>query len=271
MQSLRARLRKIPIAAYLYHRLREALLLRAPMSATPYGFRMAGNAAMREGRFEPEEVELVRALLAERDVVVDVGANIGLYTCLARSLGRRALVVEPHPGNLRLLRANLAANGWDDTEVVPKGLAQSPGAAPLFGTSTGASLVPGWAQLPRGTLQRETIELTTLDDLLEGRFLGERLLVKADIEGAEYSMLRGATRTLERAPAPAWLVEICLTENFPGGVNPDYVATFDAFFSRGYTARTANAAARPVARADVERWAREGRAESCTHNYLFVR
>lgn len=272
MQSLRARLRKIPIAAYLYHRLRDALLpLGAPMARTPYGFRMAGNAAMREGRFEAEEVALVRSLLGEHEVLVDVGANIGLYTCLARSLGRRALAVEPHPGNLRMLRANLAANGWEDTEVVAKGLAEAPGSAPLFGANTGASLVPGWAQLPRGTLQRETIELTTLDALLEGRFAGERLLVKADIEGAEYAMLRGAARTLERSPAPAWLVEICLTENFPDGVNPNYVATFDVFFSRGYTARTANSAARPVVRADVERWAGQGRTESGSHNYLFVR
>jgi FkbM family methyltransferase len=232
---------------------------------------MAGNAAMREGVFEPEEVALVRSLLGECGALVDVGANIGLYTCLARSLGRPALAIEPHPGNLRILRANLAANGWDDTEVVAKGLAETPGTAPLFGANTGASLVPGWAQLPHGTLQRRSIELTTLDALLEGRFAGERLLIKADIEGAEYAMLRGAACTLERSPAPAWLVEICLTENFPGGVNPDYVATFDAFFARGYAARTANAAARPVTRQDVEGWARQGRAESGSHNYLFVR
>lgn len=272
MRSLRARLRKIPIAAYLYQRLRDTLLpLGAPMSATPYGFRMAGNAAMRAGLFEPDEVALVRSLLGDCAALIDVGANVGLYTCLARSLGRRAIAVEPHPGNLRILRANLAANGWDDTEVVPMGLAEAPGSAQLFGANTGASLVPGWASLPRRTLQRQTIEITALDALLDGRFAGERLLIKADIEGAEYAMLRGAARTLERAPAPAWMVEICLTENFPDGVNPDYVATFDAFFSRGYAARTASGAGRQVTRTDVERWARQGRAESGSHNYLFVR
>ncbi len=270
-ESLRDRLRNVPIAAYLYHRLRDMLLLGAPMSGTPYGFRMAGNAAVRAGAFEPEEVALVRSLLAECAALIDVGANIGLYSCLARSVGRRAVAIEPHPGNLRLLRANFAANGWRDTEIVAKGLAAAPGSAELLGANTGASLVPGWATLSRRTLLRQTIELTTLDALLEGRFAGERLLIKVDIEGSEFAMLRGAARTLERDPAPAWMVEICLTENFPDRVNPDYVATFDAFFSRGYAARTANGEARPVTRADVERWARQGRAESGSYNYLFVR
>ena len=272
MQSLRSRLRNVPAAAWMYHRIREALRpLREPVTATPYGFRMAANAQMRAGTFEAEEVALVRGLLADCTTLIDVGANIGLYTCLARSMGRGALAVEPSPANVRRLRANLAANGWSDTEVVAKGLSQSPGRAELYGSDTGASLVPGWASLSPRTWVRRTIELTTLDALLEGRFAGERLLIKADIEGAEYAMLRGASRTLERSPAPMWMVEICLTENFPQGANPDYVATFDELFSRGYRARTANAAAREVTRAEVIRWAQAGRAESGSHNYVFVR
>lgn len=272
LQVLRARLRKVPLVAYWYHRMRGALMpFGAGMSETPFGFRMAGHAQMQAGSFETDEIALMRALLAERELLVDIGANVGLYTCLARSLGRRAVAVEPHPANLRLLRANLAANGWSDTEVAAVGLAQAPGAAELFGTDTGASLISGWASLPRRTLLRHTIRLTTLDALLDGRFAGERLLIKADIEGAEYGMLRGAVRTLERTPAPVWLVEICLTENFPEGANPDYVATFDEFFSRGYSARTANSAARPVTRDEVARWAGQGRAESGSYNYLFTR
>lgn len=272
LQSLRAQLRKIPLAALLYHRVRELLQpLGSPMAPTPWGFRMAGHQQMRTGGFEPEEVALMRKLLEEHDILVDVGANIGLYACLARSLHRRALAVEPLPANLRFLRANLAANGWQDTEVVEAGLAREAGSAELYGTETGASLIAGWASLPKRTLLRHSIRLTTLDALLEGRFAGERLLIKADIEGAEYGMLLGAARTLERSPAPSWLVEICLTENFPDRANPDYVATFDAFFSRGYAARTANAAARPVTREDVVRWAAQGRVESGAYNYLFTR
>ncbi len=269
LQALRARLRQVPWLALCVQRLREAL--RPAAAQTQHGFRFAGNAAMQAGDFEAEELRLVRELLPRCDRLVDIGANIGLYTCIARHLGRQAFAVEPLPANLRLLRANLAANSWSDTEVAEVGLAAQEGSAELYGADTGASLLAGWATLPRRTLLRHTIRLTTLDALLEGRFEGERLLIKADIEGAEYGMLRGAARSLERAPAPAWLVEICLTENFPDGPNPDYVATFDQFFARGYTARTANAAARPVTREDVARWAAQGRSESGSYNYLFTK
>jgi FkbM family methyltransferase len=267
--ALRERLRSLPLAVYLYHRLRERLPLR--MAQTPYGFRMAGRADMREGAFETEEVALLRELFGGCDVFVDAGANAGLYTCLARGAGRRALAIEPSAANLRLLRANLRANGWDDTEVVAAGLAAAAGEAELFGTDTGASMLAGWAGQSKRTLLREKIALRTLDELLGARFAGERLLVKVDVEGAEHDLLLGAAQTLARAPAPAWLIEICLTENFPGGVNPNYASTFEAFFSRGYRAVTANAARRPVTRADVARWAAEGRAASGTHNYLFSR
>lgn len=268
---LRASLRRIPLASYVYHQLRHLLAPLAPASTTPYGFRLAGHAAMRAGGFEREELDLVGELLATRDVLVDVGANIGLYTCLARSLGKQALAVEPVAANLRLLRANLRANGWEDTEVAATGLADATGETEIFGTDTGASLVAGWAGLPRGTMLRQTIPLTTLDALLAERFAGARLLVKIDIEGAEHACLRGALRTLERDPAPAWLVEICLTENFPGGANPNYLATFDLFFSRGYRAVTASAARRPVTREEVAAWAARNRAESGSYNYLFTR
>jgi FkbM family methyltransferase len=264
------RLRQLPLAAYAYHRLRDCLRPLA-MTETPYGFRMAGNAAMQAGGFEPEEVALVRALLEERELLVDVGANVGLYTCLARSLARPALAVEPHPANLRLLRANLAANGWSDTEIAAVGLGAASGEADLFGSDTGASLLSGWAGLPQRTLLRHKVRIATLDDLLDGRHAGRRLLIKVDIEGAEHGLLQGAARTLERSPAPAWVLEICLTENFPNGVNPDYAATFEAFFARGYRAFTANAARRSVSPADVARWAEQGRCDSGTHNYLFIR
>jgi len=270
--GLRERLRSVPLIAYAYHRLRSALApLRARTVATPHGFRFMGHRSMGTGEFESEEVALVKALLAEREVLIDVGANVGLYTCLARSAGREVMAIEPLPENLRLLYANLLENGWRDTEVMPMGLAAAPGIAEIYGGGTGASLVPGWAGLPMRTLLRKRIPLTTLDNLLAGRFPGRRLLIKVDIEGAEHALLQGAASTLERTPAPAWLVEICLTENFPGGVNPDYAASFEFFFARGYAARTANAARRPVTRADVARWAGAGRSGSGTYNYLFSR
>jgi FkbM family methyltransferase len=201
---------------------------------TAYGVKLMGHAGMEAGTFEREETDLARRLLQDADVFVDVGANVGLYTCLARAARRRVIAVEPLQRNLDYLYANLRANGFEDVEVFPVGLAEAAGLATLFGGSTGASLIRGWADAP-APLQR-TIPLSTLDTLLGDRFAGRRLLIKIDVEGAELGVLRGAARTLARVPAPVWLVEISRGELHPDGVNADLRAAFRAFDDAGYVA-----------------------------------
>lgn len=236
-----------------------------------YGFRFFGPDSLLEDSFEQDEIKLVSSLLPECDRFIDVGANVGLYACIARSRGIPVIAIEPLQSNLRLLLANLMENGWSDTEVIAAGLGSAAGIADLFGSGTGASLVPGWATLPENTLLRERIPLTTLDAVLGDRFVEERLLIKVDVEGAELDLLKGAVRTFSRPRAPLWLMEICLTENFPGGQNPNFAATFETFFAQGYRAETADAERRAVTRPDVEQWVRAGRAAFGSYNYLFVR
>jgi FkbM family methyltransferase len=227
--------RFFPAWATVYRDVRDRrTFARQSPHPTAYGVRLMGHAGMEAGVFEREETDLARRLLQESDVFVDVGANIGLYTCLARAAHRTVIAVEPLPRNLEYLYANLRANGFEDVEVFPVGLAQAAGLATLFGGSTGASLIRGWADAP-APLQR-TIPLSTLDTLLGDRFAGQRLLIKIDVEGAELGVLRGAARTLSRVPAPAWMVEISRGELHPDGVNADLHAVFQLFDEAGYVA-----------------------------------
>ena len=52
--------------------------------------------------------------------LIDVGANIGtiVIPAIKRGLFKTATAIEPHPGNIRLLRTNLALNGVDDKVTV---------------------------------------------------------------------------------------------------------------------------------------------------------
>jgi FkbM family methyltransferase len=260
--------RRSPLGAGLYRSLRDQLVAaRLTPRRTVEGFLLAADEAMLNGTFEPDERRIAQRLLPLCDVFVDVGANVGLYTCLARAAGRRVVAIEPQAVNVQQIFRSLEANGWDDVEVWPVGVAAAPGALRLYGGGTGASLVRGWAGI--SDVFRQTIPVTTLDTLLAERFEGARLFVKMDIEGAELAALQGARALLIREPKPVWLIEITLTQN-RSQPNPDFLRTFDLFFDAGYRASTADAAEQPVGREDVERWAGDPGNAPATYNWLFM-
>jgi FkbM family methyltransferase len=253
---------------YFTHVRRQTRPLVTPLGFVLYAPRFIPNRRMQAGTFEPDEFAYVRKALHECDRLIDVGANIGWYTCLARHAGRPAMAIEPQRANLDCLYRTLAENGWSDTEVVPMGVAESPGLRTLYGASgTGASLIRGWAGYSPRTQQ--VIPLSTLDALLGGRFAGERLLIKIDVEGAEYDVLRGAVASLTRRPRPAWIVEICLNQYHPSG-NARFRDTFEQFWSAGYRAHRIDETAAVVSSDDVARWIASGRTDTTCINYLFL-
>lgn len=77
------------------------------------------------GSFEMREIELLCSFVEPGDCVLDVGANIGLYSlALSRAVGPsgRVIAVEPDPLNLALLRKNLDTNGCTNVTVVADAL-----------------------------------------------------------------------------------------------------------------------------------------------------
>jgi len=241
---------------------------------TPYGFKLIGSSsihhiAMQRGEFEPEETSLFMKLFEQSDVFVDVGANIGFYSCLAKKAGKHVLAIEPLPRNLNHLVANLLENKWTDVEVFPIGVSEKPGLASLYGaSSTGASLIGSWAGASR--LFQRTISLSKLDILVGDRFSGKNIFIKIDVEGAEYLTLLGAIKTMRLTPKPTWVIEICLNEYHPDGVNPNFKNTFDLFWQNGYEVRTADKNNKLVRPEDVDAWVKLKRCDSGTINYKFT-
>ena len=262
---------RFPRVAMAYRYARDnRRVLNAPRQ-TPMGFKFIGNSLMENGVFEPEETEIVRRVLDSVDIVVNVGANIGYYCCLALQRGRHVVAFEPMTGNLRCLYQNVSANRWGDRiEIFPIALSDRIGMIQIFGGGTGASLIRGWAGTPEQYV--ETVPTSTLDTVLGSRLSGSRCFVLVDIEGAEKMMLEGASSLLAQHPKPVWMVEISVTEHQPKDtvINPHLLSTFQVFWDRGYEAWTADRQLRFVAPGEVERIARTGENTLGTHNFLFI-
>ncbi|MDD3883612.1 MAG: FkbM family methyltransferase [Gallionella sp.] len=258
-----------PRAAQLYRNSRDLLDRNSPGIKTSWGFTLAGNPLMASGSFEPEETRLVRELLQEVDVLVNVGANIGYYCCHALSLGKRVIAVEPNLRNLHYLMRNIKENDWSQrAEVFPVALGAKHDVLAMWGGGTGASLIKGWAGVSESYVTQ--VPVLTLDRILGEALQDKRALILVDVEGAELAMLQGAAKILQLKSKLIWVVEIGSTTHQPSGVavNPNLVATFQKFFEQGYSAETADARKMAVD-SEMVRSVAEGRAEFRSHNFLF--
>ncbi len=158
-------------------------------------FLIAFNLAEQE--LDIYEVGAVR--VRPGDVVLDCGANVGLFTRKALARGARLVVaIEPAPQNLRCLRRNLAREIEQGRVIVyPKGVWDREDMLTLRinpANTAAASFVMGangWESITR-------VPLTTIDRLVEELNLPRVDYIKMDIEGAETRALHGAAGTLKR-------------------------------------------------------------------------
>jgi FkbM family methyltransferase len=260
---------RIPPIAGAYRNIRVRAKLKRHPVQTPLGFLLVGNRSMEEGAFEPQETRLIESILPLVEYVVDVGANIGYYVCLARSRSKHVIAFEPIALNVQLLLRNIEVNGWKDgLEIYPLAVSNRCGIARMLGGGTGASLVAGWAGVSES--YSSYLPVTTLDSTLNGRLHGKRSLFIIDVEGAEADVLAGAVAQLALAPKPLWMVEIIFSQRGGIGKNPNFRHSFEAFWRNGYECWTANDDRRPVS-AEMIRDIEENGVDTlnCT-NFLFA-
>lgn len=117
------------------------------------------------------------------ELIIDLGANIGLFTLLAhrRWPAAQHVCVEPHPKTFAHLSENLALNGIHASKL--QCAVTGSGAAMRFLCNEGA-VYQALSDVPSGTLAF-TIPLRALLPTTPGL----KLLIKMDIEGAEEAAL----------------------------------------------------------------------------------
>ncbi|HEY9721955.1 MAG TPA: FkbM family methyltransferase [Oscillatoriaceae cyanobacterium] len=155
-----------------------------------------GRSIELYGEFAEFEAQLFEKLLRPGDVAVDVGANIGVLTlAMARAVGPSGSVLAFEPQRIlaQMIAANLALNSQLNTHVFNMALGAEPGTIMLPPIDYDRANNFGALSLG-GFTEGEAVQLACLDSFE----LQRCRLIKADVEGMELAVLRGATQTIRR-------------------------------------------------------------------------
>jgi FkbM family methyltransferase len=152
------------------------------------------------GFWEGEQIEsMVNALSTSRHrkgLVVDVGANLGMYSLVALALDFPVVAIEPLPEHVDMIARSAIMNGFDDRlRLYRNGVGDYHGQRRIrqnLRNKGGSGLVPYIAKEHPQEIEKEVdIDIVRLDDL--PALHGERIVFfKADVEGYETRMFRGA-------------------------------------------------------------------------------
>lgn len=146
-----------------------------------------------EGPYELGEVRLNPG-----DVVLDCGANVGIFSAIAASKKCLSYAFEPTPSSFSVVeRYNQIYK--DQIIPVPYAVSDQVGTTTFYvipdtiGSSN--SLIEGSLKSRGG--EEITVDTITIDEFVRSRNLKKVDFIKADIEGAERFMLAGAQDTLK--------------------------------------------------------------------------
>jgi FkbM family methyltransferase len=168
--------------------------------------------------------------------VLDIGAHHGLYSLLSsRSVGRKGQVIafEASPRECRRLGKHVRLNGCANVRIEPCAVGNKPGAADFYVVDGACD----WGNSLRAPAVSEStykvrVEVRTVDDVLQSLGISRVDFIKLDVEGAELSVLHGASRLLSGAARPAILAEVQDLRTKPWGYQARDIVQFLA--SLGY-------------------------------------
>lgn len=263
--------RKLPHVTRVYRSFRDNYIYASGREyRTSFGFNLIGGHYQETSADSDIETATFLYFLQTTENVIDIGANIGYFSCLSASQNVPCIAFEPHPKNLAVLTHNLRRNHFEPfVEVFPMALGKDVGILSLYGAHTGASLVKGWAG--NNAVKSTEVPVNTLDHIVSSRLNGKKLLIKIDVEGSEFAVLEGGRETLSLDPAPVWILEHGLTERFPDSLNPHFLKLFELFWENGYEAYTLSKEPRLVSAEDVRRWIDQRKRDFGWIYYYFIK
>lgn len=208
---IKARLKKFQFSRTMY------LIFKSDIITTSDGIKMRidkhdtviSDYLSENKVWDDYQTTIIKNILKQGDIAIDIGAHIGYYTLLfAKLVGPSGKVYsfEPEIHNFKLLKQNIEANKFDNIHVYKKAVASKKSYRTLYihRTNTGDNRLfysPGFSK-------KVSVETVSLD-----HFLGSKLkavnFMKVDIQGFEFRALQGMKDLITKNPSLNMVVEYC--------------------------------------------------------------
>lgn len=208
------------------------------LSLKAYKWDVVGRSIFKTGMYDPFLSRwLIDRFAAGGGRFVDIGANLGYFTCLLGQLAGpsgRVLSVEPEPDNLVLLEANVAVNGLAEVvKILPVALGSDEGSATLNlykNSNRGRH-----SMVAEGSGNQIVVPVKKLDTLIEQVFKPNELIdfLKVDVEGYEPYVIKGAPQTLPRVQSMVMEYAPFILKN-AGADLPEFLSEVGKHFSKIY-------------------------------------
>ena len=164
------------------------------------------------GSYELPTVKLIRRLLSDNDVSIDVGAQIGYLSLVMGTAAKQSTKVysfEPEGANIVRFNTNIALNNLKNVELIRNAVSNFDGTLKLY-MSKDHNAGTHSTVFNEATVSHDFVEVPaiTLDHFVSSRNISKLRLLKIDVEGGELEVIQGAMNTLKTLK-PVVIMEMC--------------------------------------------------------------
>ena len=170
--------------------------------------------------FEKDEIEFMTKVLREGDILIDIGANIGIFSLTASNIvGKSGKVIsfEPSPVTYARLVENIKLNNFENIDARNIGISDKQGSLSLNISENGFDAWNSFAGGNDNKFQKVVeVNVSTLDEELKNTDKNKVSFIKIDVEGWEKFVLEGGRKILQNY-SPTVMIEFTEANTFAAG------------------------------------------------------
>ncbi|MEO9070116.1 MAG: FkbM family methyltransferase [Ginsengibacter sp.] len=193
-----------------------------------------GRDLFFDGIYEPRTIRIIEKNLSEGDVMIDAGANIGAISLpIAKKKNVTIFGFEPAHHIYKTLQKNIVINKLKNMKALPLALSNEAGEVDFYESDR----VHGWSGIVKiDSFLHYKVPATTLDSFTKENNIEEIAVLKVDVQGWEYFVLKGAEELINQKKIKNIIFEFEWWAEKNAGL--DMGAAQNFLLSKGYALQT---------------------------------